>query len=173
MTKNGKIALFSVAIAVSMLGMAYAAVPLYNLFCAVTGYGGTTGRASSSPDQALEKTIAIRFDSNTDPGLPWNFKQQQDVLSVRIGQQMMAHYTAENLTDRPISGQAIYNVTPEIAGSYFKKIDCFCFNKQTLNPHEKVHMPVIFFVDPAIERDPEARKIKEITLSYTFFPFSG
>lgn len=159
--------------ALVMLGLGFAAVPLYDLFCRVTGFGGTTQRASAAEADAVEigsARISVRFDANTDPGLPWRFEPSQITQEMAIGTRKMAFYTAENRSDKPITGVASFNVAPDIAGLYFKKVHCFCFNQQTLKPGEKVEMPVQYYVDPAILKDPEAARIKQITLSYTFHP---
>ena len=159
--------------ALAMLGLGFAAVPLYDLFCRVTGFGGTTQRASAAEADAVAvgtARISVRFDANTDSSLPWRFKPSQVTQEMAIGSRKMAFYTAENLSDKPITGVASFNVAPDIAGLYFKKVHCFCFNQQTLKPGEKVEMPVQYYVDPAILKDPEASRIKQITLSYTFHP---
>ena len=154
-----------------MLGMGYAAVPLYRLFCQVTGFGGTTQRVSEADAARVQvgtTPISVRFDSNTDPDLPWKFQPSQVTQEMAIGTRKMAFYTAENLSNKPITGVASFNVQPELAGKYFHKVHCFCFNQQTLEPGEKVEMPVQYYVDPAILKDPETSGIKQITLSYTF-----
>ncbi|RMD49219.1 MAG: cytochrome c oxidase assembly protein [Alphaproteobacteria bacterium] len=148
--------------------LAAAAVPLYNWFCAVTGYGGDTSRADKGADRVLDRTIKVRFDANTDRDLPWRFKPVQREIEVKIGETALIFYEATNLSDEPITGQASYNVAPFVVGSYFTKIACFCFTEQTLQPHETVQMPVTFYVDPEIVDDPEASLVPEITLSYTF-----
>lgn len=153
-----------------MLGLSFAAVPLYQLFCQVTGYGGTTQRAEGLPAEVLEQRISIRFDANTAQGIAWRFKPTTKPMQIRIGEQGLAFYQARNLSSEPVTGTATFNVTPEGAGSYFSKIECFCFTEQVLAPGETVDMPVTFFVDPEIMNDPDARNIREITLSYTFFP---
>jgi cytochrome c oxidase assembly protein subunit 11 len=154
-----------------MTGLAFASVPLYRLFCQVTGFDGTTMRATSdAPGAVAGKKIAIRFDSNTAPALPWRFKPAQAVETVSLGERDMAFYTAKNLSARSVTGTATFNVTPVWAGKYFNKIDCFCFTEQTLQPGEEVRMPVVFYVDPKIADDPDAGRISEITLSYTFYP---
>jgi len=170
-------ALVSALVAVAMIGLAYASVPLYRVFCEATGFGGTTGRAAADalPDagtlRALGgRTIKVRFDSNTAPGMGWNFAPQVNESSIRIGEKKMAFFNATNLSASPTTGRAIFNVSPDTAGKYFRKIECFCFTEQTLAGHETVAMPVTYFVDPAILDDPDAAKIDEITLSYTFFP---
>lgn len=157
-------------LAAFMLGLSFAAVPLYQLFCQVTGYGGTTQRAENLPAQVLEQRMSIRFDANTAQGIAWRFKPKTKPMNIRIGEQGLAFYQARNLSSEPVTGTATFNVTPEGAGSYFSKIECFCFTEQVLAPGETVDMPVTFFVDPEIMNDPDARNIREITLSYTFFP---
>jgi cytochrome c oxidase assembly protein subunit 11 len=152
-----------------MLGLTAASVPLYRLFCQTTGYGGTTQVAQRAPATPVEQTIEVRFNADVDPGLPWLFQPEQRQVVVRLGEQHLAFYRAKNRSDRPITGQAVYNVTPDKAGAYFDKIACFCFTEQVLQPGEEVDMPVSFFVDPALLDDPNAREVKTITLSYTFF----
>lgn len=163
--------------AVSMIGAAYAAVPLYRLFCQVTGYNGTTSRADASalPDAAEVaalggRTINIRFDASTGNGLPWQFKPKQVVNEIRIGEKALAYYTATNTSGKTVTGRATYNVSPDTAGQYFRKIECFCFTEQQLAPGQSLDMPVIYYIDPEILNDPSANRISEITLSYTFFP---
>ena len=168
--KNLRVAALAGSIAVGMVGLAYASVPLYRLFCQVTGFGGTTQRADIAPETAAEKFITVRFDANTAGSLGWNFHPVQSVMKVKIGEQNIAHYSATNLTDKTVTGSAIFNVTPMEAGAYFNKIQCFCFTQQTLKPGESADFPVDFFVDPAILDDPDSKSISEITLSYTFFP---
>ena len=154
-----------------MVGLAYASVPLYSLFCQVTGYGGTTQRAEAPSDTVLDQTMTIRFDANVAPGLGWKFEPVQHTVDVKIGENTLIFYRAENTSDRPITGTATFNVTPEIAGSYFNKIACFCFQEQRLEPGQSIDMPVSFFVDPAIVEDSSgAGKLSQITLSYTFYP---
>ncbi len=153
-----------------MLGLSFAAVPLYQLFCQVTGYGGTTQRAESLPGEVLQQSVSIRFDANTAQGIAWRFKPTTKPMQIRLGEQGLAFYQARNLSSEPVRGTATFNVTPEGAGSYFSKIECFCFKEQLLAPGETVDMPVTFFVDPEMMNDPDARNIREITLSYTFFP---
>ncbi len=162
-----------VFIVAGMTGLAFAAVPLYDLFCRVTGYGGTTQVAEADSTEVLDRKITIRFDANISPKLDWGFKPVQTSMKVNIGESALAVYEAHNPTDQPLAGTATYNVTPEIAGYYFRKVQCFCFTEQTLEPGRRMDMPVSFFVDPAIMDDPEARGIEEITLSYTFFPMKG
>ncbi len=152
-----------------MGSLAWASVPLYNLFCRVTGYGGATGVAESGSDQVLDQTITIRFDASLARDMPWTFKPAQREMELRIGETGLAFYEATNPTDRPIAGQASYNVAPFSAGGYFTKIDCFCFTEQVLQPGETVQMPVTFYVDPAIVNDRDASHVERITLSYTFY----
>lgn len=169
--RNRRTALIAASGALAMLGLGYAAVPLYDLFCRVTGYGGTTQVASAAQAagvQVLGQTISVRFDANVEAGMPWKFSPQQVTQDLPIGARKMAFYKAQNLSDRPITGVASFNVEPARAGIYFNKVQCFCFNEQTLQPGQSVDMPVIYFVDPAILKDPETANIEQITLSYTF-----
>jgi cytochrome c oxidase assembly protein subunit 11 len=158
-----------VAVFAAMLGAAYAAVPIYKLICQATGLNGTTQRVAANGAKILDRKITVHFDANTGADMPWEFKPSQRELTVRIGETAMAYYTAYNPTSRAISGNAMFNVTPEITGRFFNKIQCFCFNQQTLKAGERVEMPVVFYVDPAIVNEPGAEAITDITLSYTFF----
>jgi len=151
-----------------MGGLAFASVPLYNLFCRITGFGGTTTVSEAGSDVILDETILVRFDASLASGMAWEF-EAPDATEIRIGETAIAYYTATNPTDRTIAGTASYNVTPFIAGGYFSKIACFCFTEQVLEPGESVEMAVTFFVDPAIVDDAEASQIPAITLSYTFY----
>jgi len=159
---------YTVGVVLFMGAMAWAAVPFYNWFCKVTGYGGTTNVAAAGSDVILDKTIKIRFDASLERGMPWEFKPAQREMELRIGETGLAFYEAYNPTDRVIAGTASYNVAPYSAGGYFTKIDCFCFTEQVLQPHERVMMPVTFYVDPEIVGDIDAKYAKVITLSYTF-----
>ena len=152
-----------------MIGASYAAVPLYNWFCRVTGFGGTTQVATSMPSQTLDRTINVRFDANVMAGLPWKFEPEKTEITVRIGEVVTAYYTVTNLAARSTLGQAAYNVTPLTAGIHFQKINCFCFTEQTMAPGEKREMPVVFYVDPSIAEDRENDGLNMITLSYTFY----
>jgi len=152
-----------------MGALAGASVPFYNWFCRVTGFGGTTNVAEAGSDTILDQTITIRFDASKDRGMPWEFKPVQREMTLRIGETGPAFFEAHNPTDRPIAGQAAYNVAPYSAGGYFDKIDGFCFTEQVLQPGERVNMPVSFFVDPEIVNDREAKFVHQITLSYTFY----
>lgn len=170
-TRNRRVGLISFAIALAMLGLGFAAVPLYRIFCQVTGFGGTTMRANEAKAAAVKVAaghISVRFDANVDRGMPWRFHPEQVTQDMRIGQRKMAFYSAENTSAQAITGVASFNVEPELAGKYFNKIQCFCFNQQTLQPGQKIDMPVIYYVDPAIAQDPETKDIRQITLSYTF-----
>jgi len=167
---NRTIAFACVSFFVCMIGAAYASVPLYTLFCQVTGYGGTTQRVEQYSDTILDRTIKVRFDANTANGLPWDFKPVQREVTVRIGETTMIKYEARNLFDQTTFGRASFNVAPGRAGAYFNKVQCFCFTDTTLKPGEDMEMPVVFFVDPEIVNDPDLKDVKTITLSYTFFP---
>ncbi|WBU63214.1 cytochrome c oxidase assembly protein [Paracoccus aerodenitrificans] len=172
--KNSRVVVSLVGVVVVMGALAWAAVPFYNWFCRVTGYAGTTQVAdanSAGETKILDEKITIRFDGNTDPSLPWGFKPMQREMEMRIGETGLAFYEAVNNSDRTVTGRASYNVAPDIAGSFFYKIECFCFTEQTLKPGERIEMPVTFEVDPEIVTDRDARKVRDITLSYTFHPF--
>jgi cytochrome c oxidase assembly protein subunit 11 len=169
---NLRVAAGCAAFFAGMVGMAYASVPLYQLFCQVTGFGGTPMLATQAPDNVLNQTIKVRFDANTN-GVPWQFEPKQREIEVRLGETVQIAYAARNLGQRVTSGTATFNVTPESAGAYFNKMQCFCFTDTALKPGETLDMPVVFFVDPEILKDPEAAKIRTITLSYTFFPTDG
>jgi cytochrome c oxidase assembly protein subunit 11 len=167
--RNRKTALIMSLVGAFMLALAFAAVPLYRMFCEATGFNGTTQRADRAPG-AVAGQIKVQFDANVHPGLPWRFEPEQTYVNVAPGAQTKIFYRAQNLSARAIEAQAVYNVSPDTVGKYFKKIQCFCFNEQTLQPGQKVDMPVVFFVDPAIEKDPDTKDVHEITLSYTFYP---
>ncbi|MBP6441143.1 MAG: cytochrome c oxidase assembly protein [Sphingorhabdus sp.] len=170
---NVKTGFLAAGLAVSMVGVGFAAVPLYRLFCQVTGFGGTTMRVDAAQAATVavsNKTIVVRFDANQRGGLPWEFKPERPTDTVSIGAKDMSIYLAKNLSNEPVTGTATFNVTPALAGQYFNKIQCFCFTEQTLKPGEQVRMPVLFYVDPKIMTDPETKDIEEITLSYTFYP---
>lgn len=153
-----------------MVMLTYASVPLYRLFCQVTGFAGATRQSAVLPSQTDKRTIRITFNADTDPNLPWKFKSGEYERTVHVGENGFTFYTAKNLTDKTITGRAIYNVVPHKAGAYFVKVECFCFQEQSLKPYEDVHMPVSFFLDPALLDDPEMNDVDTITLSYTFFP---
>ncbi len=166
---NRKVVTPLVGIVLFMGALAFASKPLYTLFCAVTGYGGTPAVATNAGEEILDQTITVRFDASLERGMPWTFKPVEHKIDIRIGEVGLAFYEAHNPTDRPIAGQAGYNVAPFSAGEFFTKIDCFCFTEQVLEPGETVLMPVTFYVDPSIVDDLDGRYINSITLSYTFF----
>lgn len=168
--RHFRMALSLACVALFMVGLSFAAVPLYRVFCQVTGYAGTTQRAERGADRVLARAISVRFDANARRNLGWSFKPIQRTLDVKIGETQLVFYRVENHSTAPATGTATFNVTPEIAGSYFNKIECFCFSEQTLAAGQKMEMPVIFFIDPGIVDDPDASRITDITLSYTFFP---
>ena len=157
------------AVVVGMLGMAYASVPLYEIFCRVTGFGGTTQVATAGADRVLDRTMTVRFDSNVNPELPWRFEPAQRAMKLRVGETRLAFYQATNTGSETLVGTATFNVTPNKAGLYFDKIDCFCFTEQVLRPGETVDMPVSFYLDPALAEDRKMDGVTTITLSYTFF----
>jgi len=158
-----------VAVVLFMGGLGWASVPLYDWFCRVTGYGGSTNVATTGSDEILDRTIKVRFDASKERDFPWEFRPMQREMEVRIGETGLAFYEAYNPTDKPIAGQSSYNVTPFEAGLFFTKIDCFCFQEQVLQPGERVEMPVTFFVDPELVNDRDAKLTHTITLSYTFY----
>lgn len=170
--RNLRTAIVLGGLVVGMVGAAYAAVPLYELLCQVTGLGGTTQVASGNPKGVIARQMTVRFDSNIDANLPWTVAPAAAVTD-GIGTVETVNYIAVNKSDKPITGQAIFNVTPEQAGIYFNKIECFCFTEQTLQPGERVEMPVTFFVDPDIDQNDDLKTIREITLSYTFYAQSS
>jgi cytochrome c oxidase assembly protein subunit 11 len=170
---RGKLALTAAACAVfvaGMVGMAFAAVPLYRLFCQITGLAGTTQQADAAPEAAIDRDVSVRFDANVGNGLGWGFRPLTRSVEIKVGAVGEAIFVAENRTDRQTTGTAVFNVTPLEVGGYFNKIACFCFDEQTLQPGERLEMPVTFFVDPAIADDPDLDHVRTITLSYTFYP---
>ncbi|QRM54565.1 cytochrome c oxidase assembly protein [Sinorhizobium sp. BG8] len=170
---NGTIVAACATFVVAMVGMAYAAVPLYQMFCQVTGYNGTTQRVEQASDVVLDKKIKVRFDANVGNGLPWTFEPVQREIELKIGETVQVAYKAKNISSRETTGQAIFNVTPQQAGAYFNKVQCFCFTETKLKAGEEMEMPVVFFVDPAIVDTVETKNIHTITLSYTFYPHEG
>lgn len=169
---NARTGFMAAAIALSMVGVGFAAVPIYRIFCQVTGFGGTTMRVSEAQAatvEAVSKTIVVRFDAN-QRGLPWEFKPERPTDTVSIGARDMSIFIAKNLSNAPMVGTATFNVTPAQAGKYFNKIQCFCFTEQRLEAGQEIRMPVLYYVDPKIMTDPETKDIEEITLSYTFYP---
>ncbi len=167
--RNGRTLLVLVLIIVGMVTLVALTPRLYRAFCEATGFDGTTQRADRAPG-AVAGEVKVQFDANVHPGLPWRFEPEQVAVNVAPGAQTKIFYSAQNLSARAITGQAVYNVSPDTVGKYFKKIQCFCFSEQTLQPGQKVDMPVVFFVDPAIRKDPDTKDVHEITLSYTFYP---
>ncbi|MBT5373403.1 MAG: cytochrome c oxidase assembly protein [Rhodospirillaceae bacterium] len=168
--RNKRLLMVLSVVVVGMVGLAFASVPLYRLFCQVTGYGGTTQTAVAAPGQIFDRVMTIRFNSDTSSSLPWDFHPSQKAVEVKIGAQGLAFFEAHNLSAETVTGSAVFNVTPLKAGKYFTKVACFCFDEQTLAPGQSVDMPVTFFVDPLIMDDPNMGEVKTITLSYTFFP---
>jgi cytochrome c oxidase assembly protein subunit 11 len=171
LTRDAVVASICGFVVVLMVGAAYAAVPFYNWFCRATGFNGTTQVATSAPSGApLTRLIAVRFDANVAPGLPWKFEPEQTEIEVKIGEVVTVFYSVTNQAARTTAGQAAYNVTPLTVGAYFQKLNCFCFTEQTMAAGEKRDMPVVFYVDPALVADGENDGLKTITLSYTFYP---
>ncbi len=167
--RNNRVAGMAVLFSVAMLGAAYAAVPLYKLFCQATGFGGTPARAAAGSSQVVNRIVTVRFDANTDAGLPWTFTPVMPQQSLKVGENKLAFFTAQNNSREIITGSATFNVSPDIVGQYFTKVQCFCFSEQKLQPGEKITMPVSYYIDPRIMQDATARDISEITLSYTFY----
>src|SRR3981189_3392459 len=171
LTRDAVVASICGFVVVLMLGAAYAAVPFYNWFCRATGFNGTTQVATSAPSGApLARKIAVRFDANVAPGLPWKFEPEQTEIEVKIGEVVTVFYTVTNQSARTTAGQAAYNVAPLTVGAYFQKINCFCFTEQTMDPGEKREMPVVFYVDPALVANNDNDGLNTIKLSYTFYP---
>jgi cytochrome c oxidase assembly protein subunit 11 len=167
--RHRAVALSLAAFVAAMVGAAYAAVPLYDWFCRTTGFGGIPLVAKHAPEAPIARRITVRFDGNV-AGLPWTFAPEKREIELAVGETVLAHYVAKSLADRETTGIASYNVSPPEAAGYFDKIQCFCFTDQKLSPGERVDMPVVFFIDPAIDQDPDLKSLRVITLSYTFFP---
>jgi cytochrome c oxidase assembly protein subunit 11 len=167
--RNARTAITAIAVVVGMVGLSFAFVPLYTLICQVTGLGGTPQRADAAGPVVLDREITVRFDANVDQGLPWAFKPDERTITLRLGEERLMSYSASNLAGEPVTGISTFNVTPLKAAQYFTKIECFCFVEQTLAPGQTAHMPVTFFVDPALADDDLANEVKTITLSYTFY----
>jgi cytochrome c oxidase assembly protein subunit 11 len=167
------LAAWCVVLVAAMVGAAYAAVPLYRMFCQATGFDGTPRVATKASTTVLEKTVIVRFDANVTPGLPWRFEPVQQTMKVKIGETNLAFFRATNTSDHQVWGTAIYNVFPEVVAVYFNKLQCFCFTEQMLEPGQSAEFPVSFFVDPAIMNDRDARSVTHITLSYTFNPMAA
>jgi cytochrome c oxidase assembly protein subunit 11 len=167
--RNAATVVLLVSVVAGMIGLSFASVPLYRLFCAATGFGGTTQRAETPPARVAAGLITVRFDAQVAPGLDWEFRPLESVIAVHPGAQSQVFFRAVNRTAAPVTAQAVFNVTPTKAGIYFDKLQCFCFNSQTLAPGQSVDMGVVFFVDPDISTDPSTRELRSITLSYTMF----
>lgn len=168
--RNRRVLGICLGVVLGMVGLSYASVPLYDLFCRVTGFGGTTQVATSAPTEISDRTIKVRFDASTNPQLAWRFKPKQLEMELKLGETGLAFYEATNQGAVRSWGTATFNVTPQKVGQYFSKIECFCFTEQHLEPGQSIDMPVTFFVDPRIADDPNAQDVHTITLSYTFFP---
>jgi cytochrome c oxidase assembly protein subunit 11 len=167
--RNRRVGAAVAAVVAGMVGVSFAAVPLYDLFCRVTGFNGTPMIGQAAPARPGELAVTVRFNANTQPNLPWRFEPAQPAVQLRVGEEGVGFYHARNLSDRPVTGISTYNVTPEVVGKYFHKTACFCFEEQTLTPGQEVDMPLAFWVDPRIAEDPNTRGIRTITVSYTFF----
>ena len=170
LSRNDRVLVSCLGVFVGMIGLTYASVPLYRIFCQVTGFGGTPRTYAEASTTVAQGSVEVRFDANVGQGLPWDFKPEHVSMNVRLGENNLAHYVAHNDTDEPVVGTATFNVTPHKAAQYFNKIQCFCFTRQELKPGQRERMGVTFFVDPAIATDPETKDVTAITLSYTFFP---
>ncbi|HCQ70955.1 MAG: cytochrome c oxidase assembly protein [Alphaproteobacteria bacterium] len=167
--KNARMGMSVFLVVLVMLGLAFASVPLYDLFCRVTGFDGTTQVSEALPDTVLDRQVVIKFNADTHKSLPWDFKPEMREISVKLGQKGLTAYHAKNNSDQTVVGSAVYNVTPFKAGKYFHKIECFCFGEQSLQAGEDVSMPVLFYVDPSMAEDPHMDDVKVITLSYNFY----
>lgn len=168
--RHRALAAWCVVVVAGMTGAAYAAVPLYRIFCQATGFDGTPRRASAGSSKVIEKTIVVRFDGNVAPGLPWRFEPVQNTMTVKVGENAEAHFRATNLSDHRIVGSATYNVAPDFIAAYFDKVQCFCFTEQALDPGQTADLALSFFIDPEMVHDLEARTATHVTVSYTFYP---
>ncbi|HXW21314.1 MAG TPA: cytochrome c oxidase assembly protein [Rhodomicrobium sp.] len=166
---NGRMALALAILVAIMAGLSFAAVPLYRIFCQKTGWAGTPQRATAAPRTIARETVTVRFDANVSPGLPWSFEPVKPEVTLHIGENTLAFFRAVNHSQETVTGSAVFNVSPDIMGQYFTKIQCFCFTEQTLKPGEAVEMPVSFYIDPAILEDRDAKTVRDMTLSYTFY----
>jgi cytochrome c oxidase assembly protein subunit 11 len=169
MRRNRNVAIVCAITFFGMVGAAFAAVPIYRAFCQVTGYGGTVRKAEAKPDTVLDQTLQIHFDTNVR-GLPWDFSAEQNAQTVKIGETAVATFKVTNHADHPVTARALFNVTPDQAGTYFRKLQCFCFSDQTVGAGQTVEMPVLYFVDPKFAQDINTKGVTDVTLSYTFFP---
>ena len=166
---NRLIGVGGVALAVGMIGLTYAAAPFYSAFCRATGYEGTPQHVNANSDAEGRRILRVGFDANVAPGLDWSLEPEDESIRIRTGKTVTVFFRARNLSDKPAEGRATFNVTPEVSGEYFDKISCFCFSTQHLGPHETAEWPVVFFLDPALEKDPSMARVDSITLSYTMF----
>lgn len=171
--KMNRTAFACVGVVVGMVGLAYASVPLYDLFCKVTGFGGTPIIRDANGSEVMDRTIAVRFDSNVAPGLNWRFSPEKPEVKVKLGETTTVFYKVTNAGDKPSTGIATYNVQPDLAGTYFSKLECFCFTEQTLQPGETLESAVVFYVDPRLVQDNDVKDLTSLTLSYTYFPSKG
>lgn len=169
MRRHRNVVVICLAVFFGMIGAAYASIPLYRAFCQVTGFDGTVSRAKAAPKAVISKAVTVRFDANVHD-LPWDFTAEQTAQKIQLGETKLAFFKVTNNSDQPVTARAVFNVVPEQAGSYFKKLQCFCFSDQTIGAHQTVEMPVLYFVDPKYAEDFETKGMKEITLSYTFYP---
>ncbi|HEX6119052.1 MAG TPA: cytochrome c oxidase assembly protein [Dongiaceae bacterium] len=167
--RNLNLMMVLVGVVAGMTGLSFAAVPFYRIFCEATGFNGTPQRADKAPGEIADRVVRVTFNADVANGLDWHFQPMQRSLDLRVGETKLAFYVAENLESRPVTGRAVFNVSPDVFGAYFTKIECFCFTEQTLQPGQRVEMPVSFFIDPAMLKDPQLRSLNDITLSYTFF----
>lgn len=168
LSPEGRTVAMLVGVVVTMGALSWAAVPFYDWFCRVTGFGGTTQVSQTTSDEVLDEVVRVRFDANVDSNLGWTFRPMQTRMDLKIGESGLAFYEAVNTSDEPLTGTASYNVAPEVSGYYFIKVECFCFTEQTLQPGESIEMPVSFYVDPDLVRDRDSSHVRDITLSYTF-----
>jgi len=167
--RNLNVLMILVGLVAGMTGLAYAAVPFYRIFCQLTGFDGTPQRADAAPTEISDRVVTVTFNADVAAGLHWKFQPAQRSVELRVGENKLVYYVAENLESKPVTGRASFNVSPELYGQYFTKIECFCFTEQTLQPGQRVEMPVSFFIDPAMLKDPQLKRLNDITLSYTFF----
>jgi cytochrome c oxidase assembly protein subunit 11 len=169
-SRNGRVVAVCGLLVVSMAGLSFAAVPLYRLYCQVTGYQGTTQRAEKASDVVLDRSVKVHFDANVAAGLPWTFEPMQNSLDVKVGENALVFYKATNKSAKATVGTAVFNVAPDAVGTHFQKVQCFCFTEQRLEPGQSMEMAVSFFVDPAFTTDEETTRLSELTLSYSFYP---
>ncbi|HEY1382178.1 MAG TPA: cytochrome c oxidase assembly protein [Dongiaceae bacterium] len=167
--RNLNMLMILVGVVAGMTGLAYASVPFYRIFCQLTGFDGTPQRADAAPTEVSDRVVTVTFNADVAAGLNWKFQPAQRSLELKVGENKLAYYVAENLESKPVTGRAVFNVSPDLFGQYFTKIECFCFTEQTLQPGQRVEMPVSFFIDPAMLKDPQLKHLNDITLSYTFF----